>query len=41
VSTLAVLVVLPALMVGVFVRSERAVGDWLGRGFDADTDLLQ
>lgn len=41
VSTLAVLVILPALMVGVFVRSERAVGDWLGRGFDADTDLLQ
>ncbi len=40
-STLAVLVVLPALMVGVFVRSERAVGDWLGRGFDADSDLLQ
>lgn len=40
-STLAVLVILPALMVGVFVRSERAVGDWLGRGFDADTDLLQ
>jgi protease PrsW len=41
ISTLAVLVVLPALMVAVFVRSERAVGDWLGRGFDADTDLLQ
>jgi len=41
VSTLAVLFVLPALMVGVFLRSERAVGDWLGHGFDADTDLLQ
>jgi len=41
VSTLAVLVVLPALMVGVFVRSERAVSDWLGHGFDADTDLLR
>jgi RsiW-degrading membrane proteinase PrsW (M82 family) len=40
-STLAVLVVLPALMVAVFLRSERAVGDWLGRGFDADTDLLR
>jgi len=40
-STLAVLVVVPALIVGVFVRSERALGHWLGRGFDADTDLLQ
>jgi len=41
VSTFAVLVVLPALMVAVFLRSERAVGDWLGRGFDAQTELLQ
>jgi protease PrsW len=40
-STLAVLVILPALMVAVFMRSERAVGDWLGRGFDADSELLQ
>ena len=41
VSTLAVMVAVPLLMVAVFLRSERAVGDWLGRGFDADTDLLQ
>ena len=41
VSTIAVLVVLPALMVAVFLHSERAVGDWLGRGFDAETELLQ
>lgn len=41
VSTLAVLVVLPPLMFAVFQRSERALGDWLGRGFDADTDMLK
>ncbi len=40
-STLAVLVVLPPLLFAVFRRSERAVGDWLGRGFDADTDMLK
>ena len=41
VATLAVLVVLPALMMFVFRRSERAVGDWLGRGFDADAAMLE
>lgn len=40
-STLAVLVVLPPLLFAVFRRSERAVSDWLGRGFDADTDMLR
>jgi hypothetical protein len=40
VATLAGVVVLPALMAYVFQRSERAVGDWLGRGFDADTAML-
>ncbi|MFI4925082.1 MAG: PrsW family glutamic-type intramembrane protease [Vicinamibacteria bacterium] len=40
VATLAVLVVLPAVMALVFKRSERAVGDWLGRGFDADAAML-
>jgi RsiW-degrading membrane proteinase PrsW (M82 family) len=39
-STIAVLVVLPALMHAVFIRGERAVGDWLGRGFDADAELI-
>ena len=39
VATLAVIVVLPALMAFVFQRSERAVGRWLGRGFDADTAI--
>jgi RsiW-degrading membrane proteinase PrsW (M82 family) len=40
VATVAVIVVLPALMAFVFQRSERAVGRWLGRGFDADTAML-
>lgn len=41
VATLAVLVALPLTMTWVFARSERAVGDWLGRGFDADTAMLE
>ena len=40
-ATLAVLVVVPFTMHLVFERSERAVGDWLGRGFDADTAMLE
>ncbi len=40
VNTLAVLLCLPLLLVAVFDRSERAVSDWLGTGFDADTELL-
>jgi len=39
-STLAVIVVLPALMLAVYQRSERATADWLGSGFDADTEML-
>jgi len=41
VATLATLVVVPLLLYVVFRRSERAVGDWLGRGFDADTEMLE
>lgn len=41
VNTLAVLLTLPLLLVAVFDRSERAVADWLGMGFDADTELLE
>ena len=41
VSTLAMLVVTPPLFYAVFVRSARAVGDWLGKGFDADTEMLE
>jgi hypothetical protein len=40
-ATLAILLVLPPLLYAVFQRSEKAVGDWLGRGFDADTEMLE
>ena len=39
-STLAMIVVMPPLFYLVFERSARAVGSWLGRGFDADTEML-
>ena len=41
INTLAVLLILPMLFIAVFDRSEKAVSDWLGMGFDADTELLQ
>jgi RsiW-degrading membrane proteinase PrsW (M82 family) len=40
-ATLAIFVVLPPLLYAVFQRSEKAVGDWLGKGFDADTEMLE
>jgi len=40
-STLAVLLVLPPLLHLVFRRSEAAVGDWLGRGFDRDAEMIE
>ncbi len=40
-STLAVLVVLPPLLFWVFQRSDRAVANWLGEGFDADAQMLE
>lgn len=40
-ATLAILVVLPPLLYLVFQRSEKSVGDWLGQGFDADTEMLE
>jgi protease PrsW len=40
-ATLAVLLVLPPLLAVVFQRSEKAVGGWLGQGFDADTEMLE
>lgn len=40
-ATLAVLLVLPPLMFLVFRRSETAVGDWLGRGFDRDAAIIE
>ncbi|MEO8346271.1 MAG: PrsW family glutamic-type intramembrane protease [Betaproteobacteria bacterium] len=39
-ATLAILFVLPPLLYFVFERSEKAVGGWLGKGFDADTEML-
>ena len=39
-ATLAVLLLLPPLLYAVFERSEHALGDWLGRGFDADAAML-
>jgi RsiW-degrading membrane proteinase PrsW (M82 family) len=41
VATLAILLVLPPLFYFVFERSEKAVGNWLGKGFDADTEMLE
>ena len=40
-QTLLMLVLLPPMMMLVFARSENAVEGWLGRGFDADRELLQ
>jgi protease PrsW len=41
VAMLAILIALPPLFYLVFQRSEKAVGDWLGKGFDADTEMLE
>lgn len=40
-STLIVVVTMPLLLYFVLIRSERAVGDWLGKGFDADAEMLE
>jgi hypothetical protein len=40
-STLGIVAVLPPLLSLVFRLSERSLGDWLGKGFDADTAMLQ
>jgi RsiW-degrading membrane proteinase PrsW (M82 family) len=41
INTLLILVSLPILFTVVFQQSENAVSDWLGMGFDADTELLE
>jgi len=41
ISTVGIAVLLPVLLQLVFARSERAVGNWLGTGFDADTEMLE
>jgi RsiW-degrading membrane proteinase PrsW (M82 family) len=40
-ATLGIVVALPPLAHAVFLASERAVGQWLGHGFDADTEMLE
>jgi len=40
-ATLIALFSVPALLYLVFQRSEKAVGEWLGQGFDADTEMLE
>jgi len=40
-ATIAVLVVLPPLLYLVFRRSEAAVGEWLGRGFDRNAEMIE
>lgn len=40
-ATLVTMVVLPLVFHIVFRRSEKAVGEWLGQGFDADTEMLE
>jgi RsiW-degrading membrane proteinase PrsW (M82 family) len=41
VNTLVVFASLPVLLAVVFQQSEKSVSDWLGMGFDADTELLE
>jgi RsiW-degrading membrane proteinase PrsW (M82 family) len=41
VSTLAILIVLPMILVLVFNRSEKVTRNWLGVGFDSDRELLE
>ena len=41
VATLTTLFAVPLLLYAVFRRSEKAVGEWLGQGFDADTEMLE
>jgi RsiW-degrading membrane proteinase PrsW (M82 family) len=40
-SIAGIAVAFPLLLSAVFRKSEAAVGDWLGKGFDADTEMLE
>jgi RsiW-degrading membrane proteinase PrsW (M82 family) len=40
-STLAVVVVIPPLILYVFHRSQKTLADWLGSGFDSDAERLE
>ena len=41
ISTIGVAIALPLLLGTVFTRSEAALGEWLGKGFDADAEMLE
>jgi len=41
VATLTALFSVPIVLYIVFERSEKAVGEWLGKGFDADAEMLE
>jgi len=41
VNTALVVGILPLLFTVIFERSDRALSEWLGAGFDADTELLE
>ena len=41
VATLATLLIVPALLLWVFHRSEQTLARWLGQGFDADARMLE
>jgi len=40
-ATLGIVFVLPLMLWAVFAKSEAALGQWLGRGFDADAEMLE
>jgi RsiW-degrading membrane proteinase PrsW (M82 family) len=40
-TTLAILLILPPILVGAYFFSERALERWLGRGFDMDMELMR
>lgn len=40
-ATLTALLSVPIALYVVFERSDKAVGEWLGKGFDADTEMLE
>jgi RsiW-degrading membrane proteinase PrsW (M82 family) len=40
-STAGIAIALPLILQLVFAKSETAVGNWLGKGFDADAEMLE
>ena len=40
IGALAVLLIMPCALLAVFEHSERAVSEWLGKGFDVDMEML-